>query len=97
MTCPSCGQPMADHKVKEPEPDLTPTQDLLMAVLSARWRLGENVWTFDARHRNQLKRLQSMDLVFLMHGIVEKTVRAGLTDRGKRLYIDPKYKPKEIR
>lgn len=59
---------------------LTPTEDLIMEVLIARHRLGETLWTFDARHSKTLNRLADRGLINPMHGIVEYTVRASLSD-----------------
>lgn len=73
--------------------DLTPTEDLLMEVLAARYRLGESMWTFDKRHAKSLARLADRDLVRTMHGIVEKTVRTSLTQKGIDAYIDERYVP----
>lgn len=71
--------------------DLTPTEDLVMEVLAARYRLGETFWTFDSRHKRAILGLESKGLARLMHGIVEKSVRASLTDAGRRKYLSPAY------
>lgn len=71
----------------------TPTEDLVMEVLAARYRLGENWWTFDSRHSRTLARLADRGLLRTMHGIVEKSVRAALTDDGVKAYIDESYVP----
>lgn len=49
---------------------MTPTEELILEVLAARYRTGESLWTFDTRHRSALKRLEERGLV---------TVRAGPT------------------
>lgn len=72
---------------------LTPTEDLVMEVLAARYRLGENIWTFDSRHARTLARLADRDLVRTMHGMVEKSVRASMTQKGIEAYIDEHYVP----
>lgn len=71
----------------------TPTEDLVMEVLAARYRLGESIWTFDSRHARTLNRLAERGLVRTMHGIVEKSVRAFLTEKGIEAYIDEHYVP----
>lgn len=76
---------------------LTPTQDLILEVLAARYRLGEAVWTFDKRHRAVLQQLVTRKLVVLMHGITNDTVRAGLTKLGVGRYIDENYVPPIIK
>jgi hypothetical protein len=73
----------------------TPTQDLIIDVLLARHRLGEGFWTFDSRNRQSLKALCDMNLVFLMDGNVENTVRAGLTEEGKKEFYGPYQSPLE--
>lgn len=75
---------------------LTPTEDLILEVLAARYRLGENVWTFDKRHKSSLDKLQSRGLVTVMHGIVENTCRASLTEEGKAEHLSPTYKAPAI-
>lgn len=72
---------------------LTPTEDLCLEVLAARYRLGENHWTFDSRHKPALLKLHSRGLVTVMHGVMENTCRASLTEEGKAEYVDGKYEP----
>lgn len=72
---------------------LSPTRELILDTLAARWRLGENLWTFDSRLKPQLDWLAEQGLVWTMHGIVEKTLRAGLTDAGL-LYSAMSGKPR---
>jgi hypothetical protein len=73
--------------------DLTPTEDLAMDVLVARWRLGENIWTFSTAHKRVLEKLQSRGYVNVIHGVIENTIRAGLTELGRDLYLVPDYVP----
>lgn len=72
---------------------VTPTQDLTMEVLTARHRLGESFWTFKSMHEKVLRELEREGLVWVMHGVVEGTLRAGLTDEGKKLYLSASYTP----
>ena len=72
---------------------MTPTEDLCLEVLAARHRLGEIWWTFDTRHHAALKRLESRGLVSVMHGIIEKTIRARLTDAGRDETLSTSYVP----
>lgn len=83
---------MTDDEKAELWKQLSPTMDLVLAVLTARHRLGDSLWTFDtgAQHA-AITRLESMGLVTQMHGIVERTVRASLTDRGRDLVLLPGY------
>jgi hypothetical protein len=72
---------------------LTPTEDLCLEVLTARYRLGEKLWTFESRHKPALEKLQARGLVSVMHGIVEHTVRASLTEEAKKEYLLDSYEP----
>lgn len=65
--------------------DFTPTETLLLEVLVARARLGETIWTFDrnSASTNAISTLAVRGYVNPMHGIVEKTFRASLTDKGR--------------
>lgn len=68
------------------EADLAPGERLVIEVLAARWRLDESLWTFDSDHSRWINSLADKGLVNPMHGIVEKTLRASLTEAGKRYY-----------
>lgn len=70
---------------------VTPTEDLLMEVLSARYRLGENLWTFDLRHKKALERLEAKGLVTVLHGIVDHSLRASMTLTGVSMYVSDSY------
>jgi hypothetical protein len=72
---------------------LPPTQQLILAVLAARHRLGEQVWTFPSAVNPALRALESRRLVTLLNGIVEKSTRARLTEAGRRLVINDRYRP----
>ncbi|WP_088319873.1 hypothetical protein [Kineosporia sp. R_H_3] len=72
---------------------LTPTQNLVMEVLAARWREGWSVWTFEARHRRTLEQLAALGLVHEKSGVVEKTWLGWLTDEGKAAVLSPTYQP----
>ena len=71
--------------------NLTPTEDLVMEVLSARARLGETMWTFNSCHKQTIRKLESRGLVNMIHGTVDKTVRASLTDDGRKEYMMSEY------
>lgn len=76
------------------KPVLTPTEGLVMEVLAARYRLGENLWTFDSRNVGTIRRLARKGLVEEIHGIVEHSVRAMLTEKGKEYYgLNKPYTP----
>lgn len=66
--------------------DTLPTSQLLMLeVLAARWRLGENFWTFrrDSASTKASVELEKRGLIAVLSGQVEKTFRARLTDAGR--------------
>jgi hypothetical protein len=74
---------------------LTPTQQLVLEVLAARHRLGHTTWTFTASDAltKAFKQLGELGLITHMGGVVEKTRRASLTETGKKLMLDPHYRP----
>lgn len=70
---------------------VTPTEDLLMEVLSARYRLGDHLWTFDSRHKKPLERLEAKGLITVLHGIVDHSLRASMTQAGIDMYVSKTY------
>lgn len=65
----------------------TPTQELILEVLTARHRLGETLWTFSTQDGAALRALETAGLIWTMNGIVEHTIRASLTVDGLRQMI----------
>lgn len=63
------------------EPTFTPTEELILDVLVARFRLGETIWPFDLRNAAALRRLESRGLINRMGGNVDGTERAWLTEK----------------
>lgn len=95
-SAPPRGRPGGRMTTSTPEAGgytVTPTQDLILEVLAARHRLGERLWTFDARHKKAIEALADLGLVTHMHGMVEKTVRASLTDEGIKRQVSDNYMP----
>lgn len=78
-----------------PDPHLTPTEELVLDVLAARFRLGERLWTFNASARRAIVKLADKGLVNEMSGITENTVRASLTDAGRDLWLSTSHAPIE--
>lgn len=76
---------------------LTPTEDLVLEVLAARHRLGEHLWTFNSNVGGTITKLEEKGLVTQMHGITERTIRAGLTQAGEELVLEPTYSPPILR
>lgn len=75
----------------------TPTEDLVLEVLAARLRCGEEQWTFLSAHGATLRKLEIRDLVTMKIGVVQGTYLASLTELGKTeilssIYIPPKDK-----
>lgn len=70
-------------------PRRTPTQELILDLLGARWRLGEEVWTLDRRVLQQVRALEQQGLIEWKAGIVEGTILAWLTDKGIGATIRP--------
>jgi len=64
-----------------------------MEVLAARHRLGENFWTFRDRHEKTIRSLEEHGWVFVMHGITDHTIRAGLTEKGEQYFLSEGYEP----
>jgi len=78
-------------------PSLTPSEDLVLEVLAGRYRTGESFWTFKTIHNKAIDSLLAKNLVWTMHGVVEKTIRVGLTDEGKTACLSDSYTaPAEI-
>lgn len=72
---------------------LTPSEDLVLEVLAARYRLGENAWTFKTRHGKALSGLVSKGLVWTKPGVIHQTLLAALTDEGRAAVLSPTYVP----
>jgi hypothetical protein len=71
--------------------NFTPTEELILDVLQARIRLGENIWNFDSRLKPSIEKLQAKGLVNFKGGNVENTLLAWPTDEGKILLFDGKF------
>ena len=73
--------------------EFTPTEDLVLEVLIARWRLGELLWTFDSQASPAIEKLADKGWVTSMHGITENTVRATLTSKAVAKWLVYDYIP----
>lgn len=69
----------------------TPTEELILDLLQARIRLGENIWNFDSRLKPSIEKLQAKGLVNYKSGNVENTILAWPTDEGKILLFDGNF------
>lgn len=72
---------------------LPPTQYLILEVLAARWRTGEELWTFPSSLRPAVRALADLGLVGELNGITPKTVRVRLTEAGKTAALSEDYQP----
>jgi hypothetical protein len=76
-----------------PDTDTLPlTQQLVMEVMAARYRLGENIWPFDRRAKNALAALSQAGYIGFKSGIVDHTFNVWLTDEGKAACMSATYK-----
>jgi hypothetical protein len=77
--------------------NLPPTQQLVLEVLAARARLGENAWTFPSRLRPILRALEQADLIWWKHATIPHHCLAGLTEAGREAVLSAGYAvPAEI-
>jgi len=72
---------------------LPPTQQLVLDVLAARYRLGETMWTFSTNCQSAINALEEHGLAGQMHGVIERTLRAWLTEAGKDAVLSKTYTP----
>ncbi len=65
-----------------------------LEVLAARYRGGEQAWTFPPNARPHLRKLEDLGLVGWKAGTQPRTVLAWLTDAGKAAALSPTFQPK---
>jgi len=82
---------MTDTTPTPTEIVFSPTQDLILEVLIARYRLGENCWTFNSNLTKQMLALEDLGYVTWKSGIIYKTVLVWLTDKGKKEFLSNTY------
>ena len=70
---------------------LPPVSYLILEVLAARHRLGEQQWTFPSRLRPYLQRLSSQGLIGFKHGVAQASLLAWLTQLGRDSVLSPTY------
>jgi hypothetical protein len=73
--------------------DLPPTQYLVMEVLAARARTGDDLWPFPTSVKWALLALADAGLITVMHGNVPGSLRARLTEAGRKHSLKPDYAP----
>lgn len=84
-----------------PEPEvqrLSPTEDLLMGLLGAYWRLGlTSMVQIPNIHRKALDRLADLGLLHHDHGNIDKHRKVSLTEAGLVYQINPAFVPPAFR
>lgn len=80
-------------KLDEEEFKLTPTEHLVLESLTARYRLGENSWTFVATANKALISLEEKGLVNWKSSSIENHSLVWFTNKGKALMLARKYTP----
>lgn len=58
----------------------TPTEELILGIMIARYRLGDTLWTFKSHYRPYLRKLEAKGLIEVISGVTENTVRVSLSD-----------------
>jgi hypothetical protein len=72
---------------------LPPTQYLILDVLAARWRTGEEHWTLPNRCASAARALERAGLVWLRSGPVPGCFEARFTDAGRAAALSDDYTP----
>lgn len=75
--------------------NFTPTEMLVLETLTARYRLGENVWTFTSKVNKTLGSLETKGVVNWKSAPVENHSLAWFTSEGKALMLRNSYAPRE--
>ena len=98
--CPSSALPLPSPVMTPAQPpvtdsyeDLPPTQSLVLEVLAARYRLGEQSWTFATRHMTALLALEHRGLIQKKPGSAPHSVTTALTTAGRAAALSAEYQP----
>lgn len=71
---------------------LTPTEYLVMDIMVARYRLGDDSWTFPTEVGPALERLSQRGYLSYKSGVVYRTLHAWLSEEGaKATKLDQPY------
>lgn len=73
--------------------ELPPTLYLIVEVLAARARTGDDLWSFPSTLALPLRHLEDRGLVSVMHGIAPASLRARLTEEGRKYSLRPGFTP----
>lgn len=76
---------------------LTPTEYLILETLTARVRLGENVWTYPSAVNKQLDSLEKKGLINWKSAPIENHSLAWFTPLGKATLLSKKYYGKNLK
>lgn len=79
------------------ELELPLTQELIVEVLIARYRLGELLWPFPTSAGKSLKALTDKGIIGYQAASVEKHYNVWFTDAGKKRYLSFNYVPPILR
>jgi hypothetical protein len=71
--------------------DLPPTHYLIMDCLAARYRCGEQWWTFPNRLKPQIRTLEAAGLVTDLGSASEGCTRVALTSAGEDAVLSPTH------
>lgn len=71
---------------------MTPTEELILEVLAARYRTGESHWTFETHHAPALRRLEERGLVTVRPAPTPH-LQARLTEAGRRECLMEGWRP----
>jgi hypothetical protein len=71
---------------------LTPTAELILDVLAARYRTGEKVWPFSTRYQAAIRLLEERGLIWQMDGDQPYTTRVGFTAAGTAMLLTSTYR-----
>jgi hypothetical protein len=77
-------------KENSPE-ELTPLQEMVTEVLTARWRLGEPRWPFPVSCMRALNTLARKGLVSFESGPAERTAYVQFTPAGRKYFLSGPY------
>lgn len=72
---------------------LPPTQNLMLELLAARYRLGHTYWAFPKDQRRIAEQLAKLGLVWWRSGPAPKVIEVRFTDAGEKLMLSHAYTP----
>lgn len=88
---------MSASSTNDVEVALTPTEEVIIEALVARWRLGEQLWTFRSSLRQAANKLVEKGLVHDLGSTTGQDIRLRLTDAAQKRFGNPMYDPPERR